>query len=963
MSGLTPQSFATKWQDSELKERSGSQEHFIDLCRMLGHGTPAQLDPKGDFFTFEKGAEKQGGGDGWADVWYRGHFAWEYKGKHANLEAAYSQLLKYREYLESPPLLIVSDMDRFEVHCNFTGLARRTYRFDLKTLAEGGTVEIFPPAEGVTPPTALYVLQAAFTDPDVLQAKETTDQLTKFVAGWIGQVANDLRLRKIDPAEAARFLMKVLFCFFAEDVRLLPEKIFTGILKKTRKDPDLCARYTGELFEAMAHGGHVLLEKIAHFDGGLFADSNVIKLRPAEIDLLYQAGKVDWSNVEPAIFGTLFERCLDPDKHAQIGRHYTYADDIAAIVEPVLFDPLQGEWENLTNQIAKIEKAGKNAKKIEKMLRAFQDFLASLRVLDPACGSGNFLYVALRRLMDLEKKVVNFAFRRGVELPFKVRPTQLHGMEINRFAHELASVVVWIGYLQWMRDNGAPELKEPILDPIETIYLMDAIVGGTGLQPVPATDKPKKSTGCKPVPPQEPDWPDADFIIGNPPFLGGKKLRDDSDGKNGLGDKYVDDMFKVWSDRVPRESDLCCYWFEKARAYIEAEAKKKHYVRAGLLATQGIRGGANRTALQRIKETGDIFMAWSDRPWVLDGATVHVSMVGFDDGTQKNRSLDGETVIKINPDLSAQADITQAQRLPENLGVSFMGDIKGGIFDITDELAREMLSHPNPSGKPNSDVIRPWVNGRDITQRPRNMSIIDFGVDMPQEEAALYEAPFEYVREHVQPMRIGNRMEKRERLWWIHADAAPRIRKTCLNLPQHLATPRVAKHRLFVWLRSNCLPDAQLIVFARSDDYFFGVLQSRVHEVWSDAQGTQLREKESGRRYTPTTCFETFPFPWPANQSDVPADKKDIHARISAAAARLNELRENWINPEPGSISAQDMKKRTLTKLYNKRPTWLENACAELDAAVLEAYGWPTDISNDEILGKLLELNLARAAT
>ncbi|MDY7010268.1 MAG: type IIL restriction-modification enzyme MmeI, partial [Planctomycetota bacterium] len=634
MSGLKSQSFARKWQDSELKERSGSHEHFIDLCRMLGHGTPAQLDPRGDFFTFEKGATKHGGGDGWADVWYKGHFAWEYKGKHANLEAAYSQLLKYREYLESPPLLIVSDMDRFEVHCNFTGSARREYHFDLQSLADVTAVEVVPSVQGFHPPTAIEVLHAAFIDPFALRPSEAADTVTKNVAAEIGRLADLLRQRGIDEHKAAHFLMKVMFCFFAEDVHLLPKKIFTVILDKTSEDPNLFVRYAGELFEAMAHGGHVLLEKIPHFDGGLFADSELIRLLPHEIDILHRAGDRHWEYIDPAIFGTLFERCIDPKKHDQIGRHYTYADDIAAIVEPVLVEPLQKEWENITNQIAKIEKTGKDAAKVEKMLRAFQDRLASVRVLDPACGSGNFLYVALRRLLDLEKKVVNFAFRRGIELTFKVRPTQLHGMEISPFAHELASVVVWIGYLQWMRDNGAPEPKEPILEPIETIHLMDAIVGGTGFQPVQQKHKARKGTGYKPVPPQELDWPDADFIIGNPPFLGGKKLRTD------LSDEYVDGMFRVWSAHVPRESDLCCYWFEKARAYIDAEAKKKHYVRAGLLATQAIRGGANRTVLQRIKESGDIFMAWSDRKWFQDGVAVQVSMIGFDDGTQKTRTLD-----------------------------------------------------------------------------------------------------------------------------------------------------------------------------------------------------------------------------------------------------------------------------------------------------------------------------------
>ena len=343
MSSLDPQAFAKKWQDSRLKERSGAQEHFTDLCRMLGHATPAEADPEGTFFTFEKGATKHGGGDGWADVWYKGHFAWEYKGKHADLDVAYDQLLKYREDLENPPLLITCDMDRFEVHCNFTGSAKRTYRFDLDALAQGGKAVIAPLVEGVSAPTALRVLQAAFTDPEVLRPRETTDLLTRTVADWIGKVADSLRQRAIDAHEAAHFIMKVLFCFFAEDIGLLPGQVFTKVLEKTQSDPTEFVHYARELFDAMAKGGHVLLEKIPHFDGGLFADDRVVRLAPAEIELLHRAAQQDWSNVDPAIFGTLFERCLDPDKHDQIGRHYTYDEDIIAIVDPVLAEPLSGE--------------------------------------------------------------------------------------------------------------------------------------------------------------------------------------------------------------------------------------------------------------------------------------------------------------------------------------------------------------------------------------------------------------------------------------------------------------------------------------------------------------------------------------------------------------------------------------------------------------------------------------------
>ena len=212
-----------------------------------------------------------------------------------------------------------------------------------------------------------------------------------------------------------------------------------------------------------------------------------------------------------------------------------------------------------------------------------------------------------------------------------------------------------------------------------------------------------------------------------------------------------------------READLVTYWFERARAQIAAGKAK----RAGLLATQSIRSGANRKVLESIKETGDIFWAWSDRPWILDGAAVRVSMVGFDNGAETTRELDGQAAGKINANLTAALDLTVARRLPENAGLSFMGDTKGGAFDISAEVAAQMLAAPlNPNGRPNSDVVRPWVNGQDITGRPRDMWIIDFGTNMSEADAALYELPFEYVRKHVKPERDKNNRQSYRDRWW-----------------------------------------------------------------------------------------------------------------------------------------------------------------------------------------------------
>jgi type II restriction/modification system DNA methylase subunit YeeA len=517
-------------------------------------------------------------------------------------------------------------------------------------------------------------------------------------------------------------------------------------------------------------------------------------------------------------------------------------------------------------------------------------------------------------------------------------------------------------------------------------------------------------------------WPVCDIIVGNPPFLGGKLLRRE------LGDAYVGALFENFAGRVRPEADLCCYWFEKARQQIE----EGHGQRAGLLATQGIRGGANRDVLKRIKESGGIFFAESDRDWILGGANVHVSMVAFDNGAETRRTLDGKTVPEIHANLAASAaDITTARRLARNLEIAFMGDTKGGSFDIGEERALEMLREPNPHGRPNSDVILPWVNGLDVTRRPRGMFIIDFGLTRTEEDCAKYAAPFAHVQERVRPERLGNKRALYARHWWRHVEPRPGMLAALAPLPRFLVTARVTKHRLFVWYEAPTLPDSAVFAFALADDFSFGVLQSRIHEAWARANGTQVRERESGFRYTPTSCFETFPLPFaddlardkddPAQtvakfraahyhteQSNVlredspPTSPAEHREAIATAARELNEMRENWLNPPewtiprpltfPGALDgpwhrfvrdadargigtvhyplteprdaecAARLARRTLTNLYNEHPAWLDNAHAKLDAAVAAAYGWPAALADDEILARLLELNLTRAA-
>lgn len=938
---MTPQEFIAKWSRADLKERSAAQEHFLDLCRLLGQPTPAEADAQGAWYTFEKGADKTTGGSGFADVWMQGYFAWEYKGNHANLAKAYQQLLQYREALENPPLLVVCDLTHFEIHTNFTNTAKRIYAFSLAELDQEEN---------------LAILRALFTDPERLRPEVTREHVTEQAAARFGELALSLQSRGVEPHRAAHFLVQILFCLFAEDIGLLPNKLFSKLLGLSVRHPEAFPTQVQELFIAMRDGGYAAYEDILHFNGGLFAEIGVEPLTKSELEVLARAAELDWSSIEPAIIGTLFERSLDPARRAQLGAHYTGRADIERVVEPVVMQPLRrrwgevraaadqakAEWDKVIPDIAAardrrsrsaaLRRSDQARQVFANILFGFQEELAEVRILDPACGSGNFLYVALSALKDLEKEIVAYGAENGltVMLP-RVQPTQLYGLEINDYARELTQAVIWIGYLQWMTANGYQPSRDPVLQPLETIRLQDSLLDLTD-----------------PEHPREAVWPKADFIIGNPPFLGGNKIRGE------LGDSYVENLFRVYDNRVPHFADLVCYFIEKARAHITAHNAQ----RAGLLATNSIRGGANRRVLDRIKETTQIFTAWSDEPWILEGAAVRISVIGFGQNVEAILTLNGAPVLAINADLTGEVDITIARPLPENGGISFTGIKKTGKFDIPGNLAREWLSLPvNPNGRANSDVIHPIANGIDVTRRPRDVWIIDFGVEMPEKAAALYEAPFEYVLKHVKHVRITNRVPQLAERWWIHERPRADMREALAPLDRYLATPAVAKYRIFVWLGKNVIPDHQLNVFARDDDYFFGVLHSRGHGIWSNRIGTSLEDRP---RYTPTTTFETFPLPWPPGTE--PVDDPRVQA-IAEAAKELNERREAWLNPP--DASKVELKKRTLTNLYNARPTWLAQVHVRLDRAVWDAYGWndedPEVVDEEVVLTRLLKLNYERA--
>ena len=904
---MTPQEFIQKWRNTTFGERQAAQAWFLDLLKVVGHADPAEFGNP-ESFTFEKAVP-----GGFADAYLEGCFGWEFKGNEAQLPGAFDQLLRYQVYLRTPPLLVVSSFQLIRVQTNFR---------DKETV-----VHDIPIAE-LGDPEQLRRLRAVFFDPGAFEPERTVEQVTRETARLFGRIAEDMERRGGGGERLARYLNQIVFCLYAEDAGLLRDNLFTEIVRRQFRNPDLFNIAVKNLFAQMANGGLFGSDEIKHFNGDLFNESDTVELSEVSLQRLAEAVDKNWRDIEPSIFGTLFERVLDANKRSQLGAHYTGADDIGLVIEPVVMKPLRREWDAAKQKIDDLVDGGRQDD-ARAALDTFRERLAGATVLDPACGSGNFLYIALRSLLDLEKQVIDCAAELGWHgLTPTVSPSQMMGIEIDHYAAELARTALWIGYIQWHDLNGFRYERDPILTPLDTIRRMDAILAYDG------------EGGAV-----EPEWPDAEFIVGNPPFLGHIPFREE------LDDGYVNAVYGLYGERIPNSSDLCCYWLEKARAQIE-EGKSS---RAGLLATQAIRFQSNRPVLDRIKRTGDIFAAYSDEDWILEGANVHISIVCFDDGSDKERTLDGEAVRQINQDLTAGIDITLAKRLPENRNMAFQGISKVGAFDIAETLALNMMSRPNPLGNPNSDVLKRWLNGADITQRPRNMWIIDFGTEMSEEQAALYEVPFEYIKEKVRPGRIKNKAKWLPENWWFHGHLRTEMRRALSPLRRYIGTSITAKHRFFAWIEGDVLPSSSVIAIASDDDYMLGILHSRIHTVWASAIGTQL---ESRPRYI-LPCYEKFPFPCPTDEQ---------REAIANAARELNRLREGWLNPVDAEgkpvMFGVDLRRRTLTNLYNdyEGHTWLVNAHERLDAAVAVAYGWEAGMSEEAVLEGLLGLNLGRAA-
>jgi hypothetical protein len=975
---MTSYDFIQAWQrggsrDAE-NERQGAQAYFLDLCELLQVPKPGSAEG----YVFEQKAEALGQTRGYCDVFYKGHFAWENKAPGKNLDDALRQLLGYSLRLENPPLLIVCDRHTIRIHTQFNG--HPSLRYDV-------------PIEKISEPQNLSLLARLWKDPESFRPKETNRDITEKAAKSFATLADNLRQRgpqALPEAQAyaeqiAHFLTQTLFCFFAEDVGLLPGRMFERLVSNRHIQSAQLTAALDNLFNTMRDGGIFGADVLPWFNGGLFKSVRVPKLEITDITELRNAARLNWSAIDVSIFGTLFERGLDPAKRSQLGAHYTDPATIERIIEPVVRRPLLQHWEHAAQEIRRLlakstKKNDKFSKQAQSAYALFLQSLADFKILDPACGSGNFLFLGLKCLKDLEHQVITEAETMGLDRPVDLvtGPANMLGIELNEFAAELARVTVWIGELQWRMEHGYPFKDNPVLEPLDFIEHRDALL---------AWEDGKA---------HEADWPKVSVVIGNPPFLGDKKMRGE------LGDEYVTALRKTYEGRVPGGADLVCYWFEKARKAIETQGLGA----AGLVATQSIRAGANRKVLQRICDSSRIYSAWSDEEWVNDGAAVRVSLIAL--GWGECCFLNGLLVQQITADLqdAASGDMTKALLLDENAGVAFQGPVKVGAFDIPGSLARQWLTSPSVGGVSNANVLKPWANGQDLTRRPSDTWIVDFGASMSESEAMLFEQPFEHIARHVKPQRMAQNDVGRKKNWWLHGRTGDDMRASLQGLNRYIATARVAKHRFFVQLAKQVWPDSRLYAIARADDTTFGILSSRIHEVWSLAQASIHGDGADGGRptYNAKSCFETFPFPagltprdtahqrtetleggaqipaglegqflepnqpLPGIESAQSAMKsgvssagvksaaansasriplRDAAAAIAQAAHRLNALREAWLNPPewtsrvseviplgmdhspyPDRILPRDnlsqtdlaaLTKRTLTNLYNQK--------------------------------------------
>jgi hypothetical protein len=791
---------------------------------------------------------------------------------------------------------------------------------------------------------------------------------------------------------------------FAEDVELLPKNSFTELLESLPATGEGFVQKIRTLFEEMQKGTDysvVLNRKLLRFNGGLFENCSVLPINGLQLSLLKEAARQNWGNVEPAIFGTLLERALNPDERHQLGAHFTPRAYVERLVLPTVIEPLRIEWEHVRAAVLTQARAG-NLKKARAEVNAFHEKLCRLVVLDPACGVGNFLYVSLQHLKILEGEVLDFAAQFGdtfkLELATNtIDPHQFLGLEINPRAAAIAELVLWIGYLQWhFRLHGKRTPPEPILRAFKNIQCRDAVLDYDG-EPQPAHDQTGKEitvwdrrsqktdmvTGrkvpdeTKRVPlftytkPRPAQWPQADFIVGNPPFIGTARMRED------LGDGYAEALRAAYHE-VPESSDFVLYWWHKA-AELTRTGRVKRF---GLITTNSLsQTFARRVVQAQMSATPPLSLLFAipDHPWVdtTEGAAVRIAMTVGAAGEHPGELLevtgeepqpDGSEKVsfkcqlgKISADLTTGTDVTTTVELNANGNLTSRGMMLfGDGFIITPEEAANLgLGKVRGLEK----IIHPYRNGRDLADKPRGAFAIDLFGLTPNQVRDQYPGVYQHVLTRVKPERDANRDKSIRENWWIFGRPRTEIRPALVGISRYIATVETSKHRIFQFLESAILPDNKLVVIALDDGFHLGVLSSRIHVVYSLAAGSWLGVGNDPV-YAKSRCFDPFPFPLCGEAEkkrirkmaeELDAHRKRVQAQHGLKLTGLYNVLEKIRAGEQLTDKEKDIHAAGLVSV-------LKQLHDDLDAAVFAAYGWPATLTDAEILERLVALNAERAA-
>lgn len=1018
------ESFIGRWSKSSGSERSNYALFLSELCDLISvaRPEPAQEDRKLNDYVFERSVDKKNSDGrqttGFIDLYKRNCFVLEAKqsrmkdgkkqipgqsdlfvpeemesrGRRTATRAWDALMINARHQAEEyakalppnhgwPPFVLVCDVAHcIEIFADFSGQGKNYAQFPDR---QGFRIFL----EDLRDADIRERLQKIWEEPDALDPTRHAAQVTREIAKRLAEVSKSLETRDFAAQDVAMFLMRCLFTMFAEDVKLLPENSFTDLLQRCAEEPSKFQHMVGQLWQAMDTGefAYAIEQKVKQFNGKLFASAQVLPLEREEIGELVAAAKADWREVEPAIFGTLLEQALGKEERKRLGAHYTPRAYVERLVVATIIEPLREDWVSVQGAAERLKAEGK-AKEALKTVQTFHDQLCKTRVLDPACGTGNFLYVSLELMKRLEGEVLEALVDLGGQEALSgleghtVDPHQFLGLEINPRAAAITELVIWLGYLQWHFRTKGSAPKEPILRDFETIQVMDAVLTWDGY-PLPKIERDDDGNAVETYPDaRKPDWPQVEFIVGNPPFIGGKDIR------ARLGDAYTETLWKVHS-KINDSTDLVMYWWDRAATLFTRKGSSLR--RFGLVTTNSITQVFNRRVVARHlegKEPMSLLMAIPDHPWTKatrEAAAVRIAMTAVGHGNRIGRlsevvsehNLDTDQPVigfteqqgQINPDLTTGINLTTSLPIRSNEGLCSRGvSLHGSGFIVTPEEAAHLGLGRRPGLE---NHIRRYRNGRDLTARPRGVIVIDlFGLEADAVRKQ-YPEVYQHVLTKVKPQRQAQfdksgTKDSKEYLdrWWTFGKPREELRAAIATLPRYIATVEKSKHRFFQFLDIQILPDNMLVCMGLDDSFYLGVLSSRIQVAWALLGGGTLEDRP---RYTKSRCFDPFPFP------DAP---DDIKAEIRGLAEELDAHRKARQAEHP---------KLTLTQMYNvleklkadeeltdddKRikdeglVLILRELHEKLDQAVFKAYGWPETLRDEEILERLVALNAERVA-